>query len=195
MSIIEVPKQENPPAESEQPKSADSRAKRMFIAFAATTTIGLGLAGWYVGGRVFAAQKAVAAKSPVAAVGSEKPAEPAPVPKATPAKPAEAPAAATEPKTEPQGPAVPTPEAAAPQPNRITPQEGEIYLQLAAMGPRTTDEYLKVLDGQGIHPKIAPGPTEGLYRILIGPIADKAVLEKQQQELQAAGIESIVRAY
>ncbi len=72
---------------------------------------------------------------------------------------------------------------------------GELYLQLAAMGPHATDDYMKMLEGKGIRPGIAPGPAEGLFRIVMGPYPDAAALHKQQQELEAAGVESMVRVY
>ena len=160
---------------------AQKQAKRVFIGFAATVTIGLALAGWYVGGRIFAAEKAhpVAIAKPVAAARVIA----APV----------APATIAEPVTVSVEKAKPSD--SAPTWNRVDPQSGELYLQLAAMGPNSTNEYLTMLDAKGIHPRIAPGPSEGLHRLVIGPYPDKAALEKEQQELEAAGIQFMARRY
>jgi cell division protein FtsN len=150
--------------------SAKKQAKRVFIGFAATITIGLGLAGWYVGGRIYAAEKvhpvAIAKAVPVAAV-----VEPVAIPVAIPVE-----------KSKPVW-------------NAVEPQSGELYLQLATMGPNSTNEYLKALDAKGVHPRLAPGPSETLHRLLLGPYPDRATIEKQQQELQAAGIQFIARRY
>ena len=72
---------------------------------------------------------------------------------------------------------------------------GQRYLQLAALGPHSTKDYLKMLNSRGMHPIVAPGPEANLFRILIGPYPDKSALEKEQQALQTAGIEALVRIY
>jgi cell division septation protein DedD len=153
---------------------AKMQAKRVFIGFAATITIGLAVAGWYVGGRIFAAEK-------VHAAAIVQPVSSAPAPTPVVAKPVES---APIPST-----------AGTPAWNTVDPQFGDLYLQLATMGPNSTNDYLKTLDAKGIHPRIAPGPSENLHRLLLGPYADKAALEKEQQELEAAGIQFIARRY
>lgn len=159
--------------------STQNKAKRVSIGFAATVTVGLALAGWYVGGRIFAAEKAhpVAIAKPVAAA-----AQPIVAAEVVPA-----PAAAQVENAKPVE--------AAPAWNKIDPQSGQLYLQLATMGPNSTNDYLRVLDRKGIHPKVAPGPSESLHRLLIGPYPDRAALEKEQQELEAAGIQFMARRY
>ena len=168
MSIIEAPKQEDPMVDSAPPNPVKNNAKRAFIAFTGMMTIGLGLAGWYVGGRISAAAQA----RPAIVVAKAITPSPAPI--------VEAQAQATK---------------APPRTSLIAPKAGEIYLQLAAMGPHATDDYIKVLGEKGIHPEIAPGPADGLFRIVMGPYPDSDARHKQQQELEAAGIESIVRVY
>ena len=170
---------------------ARKRAKRILAGFGATTAVGLVLTGWYVGGRIFAVQKVHAA------VASAKPATSTPAPKPVAAIPvAAAPVAAA--------PAAEVPAAKKAGESKIadsaawtvfTPQPGEIYLQIAALGPHSTDDYMKILAGKGISARVAAGPSENLYRVLIGPYADKAARQKRQEELQAAGIETFVRAY
>jgi hypothetical protein len=142
--------------------TAQKQTKRMFIGFAATITIGLAIAGWYVGGRIFAAEKA----HPIVIA-----------------------------KAVPSAPVIVKPTTSAQAWNTVDPKSGDLYLQLAALGTNSTNEYLKTLNAKGIHPHIAPGPSEGLHRILIGPYADKAALKKELQALRTAGIETFVRAY
>jgi cell division septation protein DedD len=166
------PNPEIPPA-----NTAQKQAKRVFIGIAATITVGLALAGWYLGGRIFASEK-------VHAAAITKPAAPAPVIAPVIAQTIEA-TPVVEPVTVAPASAWDT----------VEPKSGELYLQLATMGPNSTNEYLKVLDANGIHSRVAPGPSENLHRLLIGPYPDKAALEKEQQELEAAGIQFMARRY
>ena len=175
MSSMETINEEIQPNPETPANTAQQQAKRLFIGIAATITIGLALAGWYVGGRIFAFEKVHAAtKTQIVPVA------PAPIiAKSVEATPV------VEPVT-----VVPASEW-----ETVEPKSGELYLQLATMGPNSTNEYLKVLDAKGIHPRIAPGPSENLHRLVIGPYPDKAALEKEQQELEAAGLQFIARRY
>jgi cell division protein FtsN len=66
---------------------------------------------------------------------------------------------------------------------------------LAALGPDYTERYVRKLEGEGIHAAVAPGPSENLYRVVLGPFADQTTLEKQRDVLEAAGIQSMLRVY
>ena len=77
----------------------------------------------------------------------------------------------------------------------MNPRHGDRYLQIAAYGPRSLDEYLRTLEAQGRHPLVAPGPVENIYRILIGPFTSADAMEQARQSIRAAGIEPIVRSY
>lgn len=94
----------------------------------------------------------------------------------------------------PPGPPEPVPSRPA-RPIKLDPRPGETYLQLAAMGPRAMANYLEELAAQGIHPSIGPGPSENIYRVLMGPYANAAELEKAQRTLEGQGIHAIVRTY
>jgi len=178
---------------------AQKRAKRVFVGFAATVTVGLALAGWYLEARIFAVEKvhAAAIVKPVVATPAPLPVteisavDPLDEDQVQDQQPAAAPVAVAPVAVAP----VPPRPAEAPAWNTVAPQSGELYLQLAAMGPNSTNDYLKILDAKGIHPKVAPGPAENLHRILIGPYPDMATLEKEQQELEAAGIQFMARRY
>ncbi len=61
MSSMETINDEIQPNPETPADPAKMQAKRVFIGFAATITIGLTVAGWYVGGRIFAAEKVHAA--------------------------------------------------------------------------------------------------------------------------------------
>lgn len=77
----------------------------------------------------------------------------------------------------------------------LNPHRGDRYLQVAAYGPRSLDAYLKSLEAQGLHPMVAPGPVENIYRILIGPFPNPTALEEARHSIQASGIEPILRSY
>ena len=178
MSSMETINEEIQPSPEIPANVAQKQAKRVFIGIAATITVGLTLAGWYLGGRIFASEKVHAA----------------PITQSTPVgKPV--PAAAV--IAEPVAVAVEDVKAsdAVPAWETVDPKSGELYLQLAAMGPNSTNEYLQTLDAKGIHPRIAPGPSDNLHRLVVGPYPDKAALAKEQQELEAAGIQFIARRY
>ena len=182
--------------------------------------MGLAVAGLYIGGRLLARPRPHPGPLYVATVAH--PAAPAPVaPKPSPmpsqaavqAAPVQTPAPAAgkpvvaqaQPAAQPQQPVPPqaaaTPAQAsngtAPQKswNLVAPKDGEQYLQLAALGTEYTRAYVVSLETKGIHAVIAPGPAEGLYRVLVGPFAERAALERQQSELEAAGIRPMIRVY
>jgi SPOR domain len=196
--------------------SAAKMRTKVLLQFGALVALGLALAGWYVGYRVF---KARAGSPPVRAV-----VVPTPVPVASAATevkiaqptPAlvESKPATTVPITKPVAPAsvAATPEivqaARDPKPAKrkdsaaqpfkrhdASPRAGEKYLQIAAFGPRALDGFLKTLEGQGLHPVVAPGPVDNVYRILIGPFPNSAVLEEARSSMKASGIAPILRVY
>jgi hypothetical protein len=183
-----------PPPEN----SAAKMRQKVFLQFGALVALGLALAGWYVGYRVF---KARAGSPPVRAA-----VVPTPVPVASAAtgvKVAPPPAPAIIPITKPVAAA---PEIARPakrkdsttQPFKrhdASPHAGEKYLQIAAFGPHALDGFLKRLEGQGLHPVVAPGPVDNIYRILIGPFPNATALEETRSLMKAAGIEPILRVY
>jgi cell division septation protein DedD len=193
MSSMETINDEIQPNPEIPADSATKQAKRVFIGFAATITIALVIAGWYVGGRIFAAEKVHAAAALAKPVSSAPP--PAPVvTKTVEATPVAEPVAVP-PEAARTSEAATTSNAATTARNTVDPQSGELYLQLATMGPNSTNEYLKLLHAKGIHPGIAPGPSDNLHRIVMGPYPDRAALEKEQHELEAAGIEFMARRY
>jgi len=98
------------------------------------------------------------------------------------------------PRTE-QASATSLPRTSAPVPKLITPQPRERYLQLAALGPSYTEKYLPELRAKGFNAVVALGPTDGIYRIIIGPFPDRPTLEKQRTVLEAAGIQTMERVY
>jgi cell division septation protein DedD len=186
--------------------------KKVSIQFGALVALGLALAGWYVGYRVFAAREAAQPPAPVLAIVVHTPVPPASVaiaPQPTPPPAESKPAAKPEavkpaiPVSAPIAKAVQSPQApkrkdSVEQPFRrhdASPRSGEKYLQIAAFGPRALDGFLKTLEGQGLRPVVAPGPVDNIYRILVGPFPTSAALEDARSLIKASGIEPILRAY
>jgi hypothetical protein len=205
--------------------SAAKMRKQVFLQFGAIIALGLALAGWYVAYRVVTARAAQPLEPGMAIVVHTPaqpqpiPTRPITTPLAVESKPAEIPATSP-PVVKPvavapvqAGPSVAAaPEIAkpvkAPQPakrsdapsqpfrrHEASPRIGEKYLQIAAFGPRALDGYLKTLEGQGLHPLVAPGPADSIYRILVGPFASAEALEETRRSIQASGIEPILRTY
>ena len=203
MSSMETINDELQPS-PEQISDPAKKAKRVFLGIAGTIIVGLGMAGWYLGGRILATHKVQAASivkpvpskpvpsTPAVAPSVTKPATPVPVIAEPVATQLITEPLATPPRVEKAAASDSSVEAAW---NTVDPQSGELYLQLAAMGPNSTKEYLKTLDAKGIRTRIAPGPSEHLYRIVIGPYADKSELEKEQTELEKEGIQFMARRY
>ena len=214
--------QSAPPAKNAAPP-ADSEAevrKKVFLQFGAMVVLGLALAGWYVGYRIFAAREATPpAPGPVfkAVVLEPKPIPiitPQPTPPPVESKPAALPApiAPVAPIAKPVATKVETPKQPAivhqqpitkrkdspAQPftrHDAKPRSGEKYLQIAAFGPRALDGFLKTLEGQGLHPVVAPGPVDNIYRILVGPFPNSTALEETRSLIKSSGVEPILRTY
>ncbi|MGD0297514.1 MAG: SPOR domain-containing protein [Bryobacteraceae bacterium] len=203
--------------------SAVKMRKKVFLEFGAIIALGLALAGWYVGYRVLAARAGqppapapAAATTPPIVVHTPVPAAPAklappPTPAVVESKPADVPAVRA-PAATTATPKAATPEIvqavkapqlarrkdAAVQPFKrrdANPRAGERYLQIAAFGPRALDGFLKTLEGQGLHPVVAPGPLDNIYRILVGPFSNAASLEETRGLIKACGIEPMLRVY
>lgn len=212
---LDGPKSAQPLKNAAPPSDSEPEIrKKVFLQFGAMVALGLALAGWYVGYRIFAARESLP-PAPVPILKTVAPAtvvptivpESKPIPVVTPqptqppveSKPVELPA--------PIAPVVPIakPIATVTQ-KRDSPAQpfkrhdaslraGEKYLQIAAFGPRALDGFLKTLEGQGLHPVVAPGPVDNIYRILVGPFPNSAALDETRGVIKASGIEPILRVY
>jgi outer membrane biosynthesis protein TonB len=204
---------------SPQPPAAATNStaklrKQVFLQVGLVIAMGLLLAGWYVGYRVYAARSA---QPPVPVkVIQEVPKKvvvaPQPAPPPIESKPIElpAPVAPVVPGVKPDLPAISNqkPETSnlkptssrQPRANNFTrheasPRTGERYLQIAAFGPKALDGFLKTLEGQGLHPLVAPGPVDNIYRILVGPFPNSTALEEARSLIKTSGVEPILRTY
>lgn len=224
---LEGEKSAQPPAT--KPDSAAKLRKQVFLQGGAMIALGLLLAGWYVGYRVFAARSAQPPVPVSVAVTKEAPKNAVVAPQSTPlpkSKPIELPTPVAPPAliVKPDLPATshqqpttisqppPTvkqatatskqqPATVIQKPNprfarhEASPRAGERYLQIAAFGPKALDGFLKTLEGQGLHPLVAPGPVDNIYRILVGPFPNPTALEEARALIRASGVEPILRTY
>jgi len=158
----------------DEPTAPGAKQRQQVVrAFAGTMAFGLVLASLYVGTRIVTSRKPVDVARPVVRV----------------AAPVQAPVAAV--------PHVVVPAVSATLPVRraVTPRPGEKYVQVAAFGPKALDSYLRQLESKGLRPLVAPGPADGIHRILIGPYTNAETLEQTRRTLKIVGMASIVRSY
>jgi cell division septation protein DedD len=128
---------------------------------------------------------------------------PTPPPEPTPA-PTVAPTPTREPAATPAPTPLPTPRPTptpAPTPPPVTsaknppltisgePAPGQTFLQVVASTRPDCEIIVDVLKRKGFQAVIAPGPSEKLYRVLVGPLPDAATLSKTRSDLEAAGFQ------
>jgi cell division septation protein DedD len=128
------------------------------------------------------------------AVASKEPAVQLP-PRAAPSQlPVSAPAESVpEPAAEAPPPAAREPApAAAPS----SPAAGQTFLQLRAIKRPDAELVAGVLRKKGFPTLVAPSTKEGLFRVLVGPLADKDAIASARKDLEKAGFpDTIVMKY
>jgi cell division septation protein DedD len=139
--------------------------KGLLIGFAATVTIGLAMASWYVGVRIVAANEI----APIT-----KPAAVSPIPAATPGTTEDSMADAFW--------------------YTVAPRSRELYLQVASLGPLADANFLRNLEAKGYTARVEANAKDD-SRILIGPFSGRGSLEEAQRKLQSAGVLAIETAY
>jgi cell division septation protein DedD len=76
----------------------------------------------------------------------------------------------------------------------ISPEPGQRYIQIGALGPKATRRYLGTLQSN-LKPHVAAGPTPDLIRVLVGPFHDLNSMATVQAQLDAQGIDNFIREY
>lgn len=181
-----------------QPDPAEMLRKRVYMGFAGIVAVGLAVAGLYIGGRLFARPKPLPQPLVAATVAHSAPQPVAPKPSPLQAAVPVRAEAAAKPAPAQNAPVLNAPVPNAPAqglPALIDPKAGERYLQLAALPPDYTTRYVKELEAKGIQASVAPGPSENVFRVVLGPFADRSDLVRQREILDAAGIQSMERIY
>jgi cell division septation protein DedD len=77
----------------------------------------------------------------------------------------------------------------------LQPQPGQTFLQVSAVAKAEAEILTELLVKKGFRAVVAPGPTDKLYRVLVGPAKDTADLSRIKGDLEQAGFKSIVRKY
>ena len=170
-----------------EPDPSAKLKTRVYMGFAGTMALGLSLAGWYVGGRILAAEQS----SPVTVA----------IPSVISPSQASAPQVMTQEAATPESgstviqpvqasdlhPEVVEHTVAAPAP--------QVFLEVAGLGEKQDASYVKKLRAKGFSARVDAGSSEDVRRILIGPFADRQAVDKAQRKLQAQGILALERAY
>jgi cell division septation protein DedD len=149
---------------------ASKPLRSLLLGFAATVTIGLALASWYVGVRIVDADE-VAPASATAPVPANSP------PVAIPSTP---PTANNDALAEAYWSTVPS---------------ADVYLQVAGIGPKQDAGFVKSLATKGFRAQLQGGDRADNARILIGPFATHAEMEQAQRKLQSAGVLAVESAH
>jgi cell division septation protein DedD len=183
-------------ASSTPPEAAanlDEHKKRIpLIWIPATLGVGLLIAAIYLGGRILKAHpqapEAVHLAAPATPV-VEPAVKPLVQPSAPePAPPPPAPAAVVKP--EPL--TAVTPDDGIPM---ISPQAGEMYIQVGALDEEATRRFVQRLRDEKLEPHVATGPTPQLMRVLIGPFNNRDALNEKKAQLENERIDTFVRQY
>jgi len=184
MPIISISQSVDDSTPAAIPETPGAKQRRQVVrAFAGTMALGLVLATLYVGARIVTSRKAVNSTRSVVKVAA-----PVQAPEAARPAVASVPVPVSKPRKQPDS-------ATLPVRRNVTPRPGEKYVQVAAFGQTALDAYLRQLESKGLHPLVAPGPSDGIHRILIGPYTNPETLEQTRRTLQVVGMDSIIRSY
>ena len=80
-------------------------------------------------------------------------------------------------------------------PGLIAPQHGERYLQIAAISSHMVPSFLADLKKYNVQASVAPGPHDGLVRIVIGPFSDRDSIARAKDQIQTKWPDCFVRLY
>jgi hypothetical protein len=175
-------------------KAAEKRRRITYLAIPAIIAAGLLIAVIYIGVRVMSAKPHTAPVQTHAVIVIPPAGAPAITPPANPPEVAKKERVVAKPERVAEKKDKPVRAGNAPL-TLITPQAGETYLQLAAVGPSTVLRYLDELRQSDLEPSVAPGPTPGLLRVVVGPFPDASSLSRAKARLDAVKIVWIIRAY
>jgi cell division septation protein DedD len=75
------------------------------------------------------------------------------------------------------------------------PQVGQTYLQVSAVAKAEAEILTELLVKKGFRALVAAGPSEKLFRVLVGPARNPADIGRLKGDLEQAGFKSIVRKY
>lgn len=77
----------------------------------------------------------------------------------------------------------------------IAPEHGKRYLQIAAISARASERFLAQVSRYNVQASIAPGPSEGVVRVVIGPFSDRESLAAAKEQIRLNWPDCFVRVY
>jgi cell division septation protein DedD len=84
---------------------------------------------------------------------------------------------------------------AAPSPIFGEPETGKVYLQIGAVERGMAVILCEGLRAHGFDSFVAPGPSEKIYRVLIGPLKDPAAYNQAKAAVDAIDLATFARKY
>ena len=87
------------------------------------------------------------------------------------------------------------PAVAPPKPTSVDRLKGNTYLQVAAIDRGMAEVTYEMLTRKGLPVLIGDSPSEGIFRVLVGPIRDMADVPKHQAALNEAGFQPFIKKY
>lgn len=75
------------------------------------------------------------------------------------------------------------------------PVVGAVYIQMAAVEKGIAAVFAEGLRRHGLQSFVAPGPSESMYRVLIGPLPTPATYAAAKEELDRIGLTTFARKY
>jgi cell division septation protein DedD len=81
------------------------------------------------------------------------------------------------------------------QPFFQSPLAGETYLQASATTQTDSETFVQLLRSKGFPARYTTGPSESIFRVLIGPIRDEYHYAELKARLDQAGLEHFERRY
>jgi len=189
----------------------DSRKRVPLIAIPITLSVGLLVAAGYVGNRILSSRKqataVVVASLPIAPRAAVV-AAPTPPEAETPRpSPSEGPRQSTAPQRAASAPAKEAADdttsarvahsdgPASDSEALIAPRHGERYLQIAAISASAAQKFLAGLGRYNLQASVAPGPHDGLVRVVIGPFPDRESVAAVKAQIESQWPDCFVRLY
>lgn len=77
----------------------------------------------------------------------------------------------------------------------IAPRHGERYLQIAAISASAAQKFLAGLGRHNLQASVAPGPHDGLVRVVIGPFPDRESVAAVKAQIESKWPDCFVRLY
>jgi cell division septation protein DedD len=107
-----------------------------------------------------------------------------------------APQAAPQPPAKPVAQIAPAAQTGRPEaPIFADPQNGSLYIQMGAVEKGIALILVEGLRKQGFQAFAAPGPSEKIFRVLIGPLADSNAYQQAKKAVDDLGLTAFARRY